>query len=73
MELDCVAPTESLTGVSWEGFERDFLLDLSLFKIELALFMNLANPRGLSSGPPEAPCREELILINDLVRREAMW
>lgn len=57
--------TESLTGVSSEGFEMDCLLDLSLLKTELALLMNLASPLGLSSGPPEPPWPEELILVKD--------
>ncbi len=66
-ELDCEATTASLTGVSWEGFEMDCLLDLSLLKTKLALLMNLANPRGLSSRPPEPPWPEELILMEKLV------
>ena len=64
-ELDCFGATESLTGVSWDSLERDCLLDLSLFKTRLALLMNLANPRGLSSCPPEPPWPEELILVED--------
>ena len=39
----------------------DCLLDLSLFKTKLALLMNLANPRGLSSCPPELPWPWELM------------
>ena len=57
--------TESLTGASPVTLEVDFLLDLFLFKIKLALLMNLANPLGLSSGTPEPPWPEELILIED--------
>ncbi len=55
--------TEALTGASSEGLEMDFLLDLSLLKTKLALLMNLANPLGLSPGPPEPPWPEELILL----------
>lgn len=64
-ELDCVGTTESLTIASAVGLEMDCLLDLSLFKTKLALLMNLANPLGLSSGLPEAPWPEELILTED--------
>ena len=39
----------------------DCLFDLSLFNTKLALLMNLANPRGLSSFPPKPPWPEELI------------
>lgn len=65
VELDCVGTTESLTDASTEGFETDCLLDLSLFKTKLALLINLANPLGLSSRPPEPPWPEELILVED--------
>lgn len=64
-EADCVGTTESLTGATPEVLEPDFLLNLSLLKTRLALFMNLANPLGLSSGAPEPPWPEELILIED--------
>ena len=64
-ELDCFGAPESLTGVSWDSPESDCLLDLSLFKTKLALLMNLANPRGLSSCPPEPPWPEELIFVED--------
>ena len=61
--LVCVGMTTSLTGASSDGLEIDFLLDLSLFKTELALLMNLVNPLGLSSGPPEPPWPEVLIVV----------
>ena len=51
----------------------DCLLDLSLFKTKLALLMNLANPRGLSSRPPEPPWPEELILIEGSVLEGEIW
>ena len=56
-----VCTTISLTGPRVDGLEIDFLLDLSLFKTKLALLMNLVNPLGFSSGPPEPPWPEELI------------
>lgn len=65
VELDCVGTAKSLTGASSEGLAMDCLLDLSLFKTMLALLMNLANPLGLSPGPPEPPWPEELILVKD--------
>lgn len=65
VELDCVGMTVSLTGASSDGLEMDCLLVLSLFKTKLALLMNLANPLGLSTGPPEPPWPEELILIEE--------
>ena len=43
----------------------DCLFDLSLLNTKLALLMNLANPLGLSSGPPEPSWADELILVEN--------
>lgn len=75
LELGCVGTADSLAGVSWGGLETDCLLDLSLFKTKLALLMNLANPRGLSSRPPEPAWPEELIFVENCNRSkgEILW
>ena len=75
LELGWAGATDSLAGVSWEGLETDCLLDLSLFKTKLALLMNLANPRGLSSRPPEPAWPEELIIVDNgnQLEGEIVW
>lgn len=51
------------TGGASETAESEPLEDPPLFSTLLALLINLANICGLSSGPPDPPWAEELILI----------
>ena len=50
------------SGAPSEMLETDPLLELPLFKTLLALLINLENPCGFSSGPPDPPWADELIV-----------
>ena len=71
VELDANGASASFTGGRPEVLEMDCLLDLSLFKTKLALFMNLARPLGLSPEPPAEPWPEAevLMVVKRLSRR----